>query len=145
MSVKHVVGSTMADLKQEFRRHVTEVARRLEVSGSFQKRDELPEYRREFLEAVLEGTTPDAELSDVLYDLSDVLHTLHRRQVVVLIDEYDTPTTYAVQRGYACEVCDLSEPSIPFSFPSQANNFFHEAFSRLLKVGIFVGVDSMLL
>jgi len=36
--------------------------------------------------------------------MTEILHVLHRKQVL-LIDEYDTPTSYAVQNGYFPDVC----------------------------------------
>ena len=116
---KNVIGSTMARLLQNFRNRVTKTVRRLEDSGFFQNRGELPKNQLEFLEAVLKGTVPDSELPDVLFQMTEILHVLHRKQVVVLIDEYDTPTSYAAQDGYFPEVC-LSQgqnlyPLIPFA------------------------------
>jgi len=102
---KDVVGSTMAKLLQNFRDHVTDIVLRLESLGFFQNRGELLMYQQAFLEAVLKGTISDLRLPDVLSMLTEILHMLHQKQVIVLIDEYDTPTSHAVQGGYFPEVC----------------------------------------
>jgi len=95
----------MAKLLQNFRNHVTDTVLRLEDLGFFQNRGELPKNQQAFLEAVLKGTISDSQLPDVLFKLTEILHMLHQKQVIVLIDEYDTPTSHAVQDGYFPEVC----------------------------------------
>ncbi len=102
---KNVIGSTMAGLLQNFRDHVTDTVLLLEDSGFFQNRHELPKNQLKFLEAVLKGTVTDSQLHKVLFKLTEIFHVLHRKQVVVLIDEYDTPTSHAVRDGYFPEVC----------------------------------------
>lgn len=105
MCPKNVIGSTMAVLLQKFKNHVTDIARRLQSLGFFRNRGELLEDQQDFLEAVLKQTVPDSQWPDVLFKLTEILHMLHQRRVVILIDEYDTPISYAVQHGYFLEVC----------------------------------------
>ena len=107
------MASTMAELLQIFRMHVTDICWGLEDSGFFQNRDELPKNQRKFLEAVLKNTVPDLYLFNVLFKLTENLHAvLHQKQAVVLIDEYDTPMSHAVRDGYSSEVCLNQVPTM---------------------------------
>ena len=119
---KNVIGSTMARLLQNFKNHVTDTVLRWESLGFFQNRSELLMDQQAFLEAVLKGTIPDSRWPDVLFKLTEILHMLHQRQVVVLIDEYDTPMSYAVQDGYFPEVC-LSQGQNVYSLIHRQMNF----------------------
>lgn len=72
-------------LKYEYKRH-------MELNTS----DALDADDKEYLEKMTKGTLSEAEYSMALRNLSRVLAQHHGTQVVVLIDEYDTP----IQQGY---------------------------------------------
>jgi hypothetical protein len=95
----------MVKLLQEFKYHLMEIAHQLEDSGLFQNCGKLGMTQQAFLKAVLEGTIPNLQLHTVLLKLTKMLHVLYQRRVIILIDEYDTPTSYAVQHEYFPEVC----------------------------------------
>jgi hypothetical protein len=95
----------MDELLQQFKNHVVAIVRRLEDSGLFKNRQELPRNQQAFLKAVLEKKLDDSEWPTVLFELTRLLHTLLNREVIVLVDEYDTPTSYAIQHDYFPEVC----------------------------------------
>jgi ABC-type uncharacterized transport system permease subunit len=92
-------------LLQEFKNHVSLIAQQLETSGKFNSRGELGNSEQMFLNNVLQKTLDDSEWPVALFRLTTLLNTLSKRLVVVLIDEYDTPISYAVQHGYLDEVC----------------------------------------
>jgi Predicted AAA-ATPase len=132
-----MIGSTMANLLQEFKKHVVTMAQELEDLGFFQNRGKLPMNQQAFLGAALKGIIHDSEWDTVLFELTEILHALHQREVVILIDEYDSPTFYAVQHEYFPEVCPSPGRIMCTSdSPSQADEFFRKVFSTLLKVGI---------
>jgi len=128
---KDVISSIMAGMQQKFKNHVTDLVLRLEDLGFFQNRGELPKNK---LEALLKGTIHDSEWPKVLFKLTEILHVLHEEKVVILIDEYDILQT---TRLFSWGVFELRTHNIYVSFPSQANEFFCEVFSKLLKVSVF--------
>ena len=94
----------MQKLLQKFKTHVTYVAQELEASGTFNSRGELARSEQKFLDNVLEKTLEDADWPTAPFRLTRLMHKLSKRKVIVLVDEYDTPTSYAVRHGYRAEV-----------------------------------------
>jgi hypothetical protein len=103
---------------------------------------ELDETDQTFLNEILNEERKAKIGAQALFRLSEILHTLHKREVVVLVDEYDTPMSYATQYGYFGEVC-LHKPCMIQIFLDifKANVFFRKVFSPLLKVGVFTFYD----
>jgi hypothetical protein len=58
-----------------------------------------------FLRDVLRRQLPKTQLYTALYELTKVVARLTHRRLIVLIDGYDTPTSYAVQNNYFSDVC----------------------------------------
>jgi len=79
---KNVIGSTMHELLQEFKNEVIKVAGELEDSGVFKNSHELPTHQHIFLQEVLEEKLADWRWPDALFELTELLHTLHKRKVV---------------------------------------------------------------
>jgi len=68
--------------------------------GFSQNRGELPKNKLAFLEALLKGTIHDSEWPKVLFKLTEILHVpLHEEKVVILIDEYDSPSSVCLSSG----------------------------------------------
>jgi len=95
----------MAELLSSFQTEITDTVLRLEDAGVFQNRSELAPSRQEFLKEIIGGRLPDDEWPTALSMLTEVLDLLHKRPVIVLIDEYDSPMSYAAQHPYSTEVC----------------------------------------
>ena len=62
------------------------------------------------------------------------LERVHQKQVVVLIDEYDSPIHSAIEYGYATLVRSIILLYCSYLTLFQANNFFAVVFGSLLKV-----------
>jgi hypothetical protein len=114
------------------------VAENLQKQGLLSNRDELDELDRTFLTQVMNRTLPADEWPETLYKLTGILRTIHKRDVIVLIDEYDTPAAHASENGYFSEVC-LDQPSLMSILVDllKANDFFRDVFQPLLKVSVF--------
>ena len=60
-----------------------------------------------FEKMILREDISEAELSESLLTLTDILYRYYKKQVIVLIDEYDAPLTYAYGQGYYKEAVDF--------------------------------------
>ena len=60
-----------------------------------------------FEKMILREDINEAELSESLLTLTDILYRYYKKQVIVLIDEYDAPLTYAYGQGYYKEAVDF--------------------------------------
>jgi hypothetical protein len=95
----------MDDLLEQFGELVSEIARDMQNDGYFSGFHELGEVYQTFLRDVLHGQLAKEQLPRALYNLTKIVGKLTNRKPIVLIDEYDTPTSYAVQNGYFPDVC----------------------------------------
>lgn len=106
MYAKTVNGFTMQGMLRSFKDHIIQdVLPHLNRLDVFRNLAELPEDLQMFYKDVLNDTLSDSLWSRVLFKLTEMLGLLHRSRVIVLIDEYDTPSSYALQHGYSVEVC----------------------------------------
>ncbi len=69
--------------------------------------DRLSDLQRRNYQAILSGTADPALCRRALLDLSACLHQHHGEQVVILIDEYDTPIHTGYLHGYAPKILDF--------------------------------------
>jgi hypothetical protein len=95
----------MDDLLGKFGELVSDIAQEMQNAGYFSGSHELGEAYQTFLRDVLRGQLAKGKLPRALYKLTELVHQLTKRRPIVLIDEYDTPTSYAVQNGYFPDVC----------------------------------------
>lgn len=102
--VKNMISFDINDLLVKFRAYISRVARHLDRQGLFNNRTGLNNNEQQFLDGILNSTLPDSDLSITPFALTDFIFALTKRQVIVLVDEYDTPTSYAVSRGYFSEL-----------------------------------------
>jgi hypothetical protein len=95
----------MDDLQERFGKLIYDIAQDMQNDGYFFGSRELGDGYQTFLRDILRGQLPKAQLPMALYNLTKVIARLTKRNIIVLIDEYDTPTSYAVQYGYFPDVC----------------------------------------
>ena len=96
-AVHNVDGSTMADFLSSFQTVIRDMALQLEDAGFFQNHSELASNLQEFLKDLIRGRLPDHQWPTALSKLTNVLNLLHMRPVIVLINKYNSPMSYAVQ------------------------------------------------
>ena len=102
--MKHVRCRTYDDLVEGFKDQVVEIAEDLKDHGYFKSKLELSHTKRKFLRHLLKRKLPDRNWTRALYLLTDIVHKLAKREVIVLVDEHDTPMSEALRRGYLEEV-----------------------------------------
>ena len=94
----------MDELVKRFGVLVHRTAWDMQNAGYFIGSDELGKADQTFLDDVLQRRLAEELLPTALYDLTEIVETLTKRRLIVLIDEYDTPVSNATQNGYFSEV-----------------------------------------
>jgi ABC-type branched-subunit amino acid transport system ATPase component len=88
-----VIALNLDTLKINLGNLISRIAQQLVKHGLLKNRDELEENDQKFLERVLDNRLDVMkDLPYALVRLTEILHALNKREVIVLIDEYDTPT-----------------------------------------------------
>lgn len=118
----------MQALRDGFKAQIYLVVGTLQMKGYFRQSevDRLPSKAKDFLNSLLRETLKDEDVPLALYRMTELLWRLYAKQVIVLIDEYDTPTSHAVDQGYL----------------EEASKFFKMVFTSLLKVCLPAGRSS---
>ena len=97
-------GTTYDDLVERFKDEVVTISENLQTLGHFKSRASLTPSEALFLDGILTRTFPMQQWPGALSKLCKIVHKLTRREVVLLVDEYDTPTSQAMHHGFLREV-----------------------------------------
>ena len=103
------------------------------------------EYNKKSFEKMITGNFNEYELSNVLYDLSSMLYSYHNKQVIIIIDEYDTP----INEGYICGYYDQIILFMRNFFSAGLKDNKYLAFGfltgilRVSKESIFSGLNNL--
>ncbi|MCL2099550.1 MAG: ATP-binding protein [Oscillospiraceae bacterium] len=77
------------------------------------------------------GKSTDIELKSSLKFLTDCLYAYHKKRVIVLLDEYDTPMTGALMKGFYPEMVDFMRGFLGTVFKT----------NEYLEFGVLTGVQ----
>jgi hypothetical protein len=119
----------MDELESQFTLLILEIASRLERHGFFKGSiNDLTRIQRQFLNGIKQNKIEGVDLASALYYLTLLVHTLNpRNRPIILVDEYDTPTSFVVQEGYFPEVTiRLNLSLLAFSYPCRLTHFSEE-------------------
>jgi hypothetical protein len=105
---KNVGGPTQEDLEEGFVNQVVDVARRLRSVGHLESNSNLDSDQRKYLRRLFDRQLSKYEWKAALAKLTEIIFTITERTTIVLVDEYDTPMSEALQRGYLEEVTTFS-------------------------------------
>lgn len=89
----------MDDLLAQFGELVFEIAQDMQNDGYFSSSHRLGKAYQTFIHDVLRRQLAKKQLLRALYNLTKIIGKLTNRRPIVLIDEYDPPTSYTVQNG----------------------------------------------
>ena len=91
----------------------------------------LSDYERKQYQAILEGTASEVAYQKSLRFLSDILYNYYQKNVIVLIDEYDSPIHIAFDNGYYKEMINFMRSLLsevlkdnPISSKGNFNRYF---------------------
>ena len=134
-SHRKIMGTTFKKLQVAFRQQVTGVAENLQKQGLLAKLDNLQDFDRNLLKRVMNGSLPADEWEGALKKLTAILHAIHKRDVIVLIDEYDTPMAHGTQYGYFSEMCPSAKFGLDFSRLVEGQRVLPQYFSSSAQGG----------
>jgi Predicted AAA-ATPase. len=87
-----------------FKSQVVDIAERLQAAGYFKSSSDLLPSQRKFLQDLLKRRLPRSDWRQALRRLCEFVSVLTKRKTIVLVDEYDTPMSEALECGYLDEV-----------------------------------------
>ncbi len=91
ITLKGVTSATWASAIHEFKRIFSNLYQSYDyLLGQMQY-----EHNKNYFNRIIDQTATQDDLEDALVNLTQYLHQAHQQQVIVLIDEYDTPLHYA--------------------------------------------------
>jgi hypothetical protein len=104
---KDVTGGTMKAMLDGFKTQMADLTGELIDSGLLPEPDSnrLSNRHQTYLKDIMKFALPDEEWPAVGLKLTRMLHTVNNKKVIILIDEYDTPMSSALQNSYLEGVC----------------------------------------
>jgi len=107
--------------------------------------DSLRDPERRYFESVLEDRAMPADYGDALRYLSDFLHRHHNKQVVILIDEYDTPLHAGYAKGYYEEIISFLRNFLSGGLKDNEHLFrgVVTGILRVAKESVFSGLNNL--
>ncbi len=128
-----------------FKMFRTFIIREFERHDSILQCDDVPPNLKLEFETIYRGTAEDSAYINAIRLLSDCLHIVHRKKVIILIDEYDVPLENAYFRGFYDEMVDLIRSS--FESALKTNNSLEfgvlTGCLRISKESIFTGLNNL--
>ncbi len=142
ISLKDVKGTTW----DEMRNRLIEKIGELLIPLAYLRPDLPPIYQRGF-DALYTGTPDDATLKASLKNLITWLYTFHKKPVIVLIDEYDTPMIEGWQNGYYDEIAEFLRSWLGGGLKHENAHALYRAvitgILRVAKESIFSGLNNL--
>ncbi|MBQ8012613.1 MAG: AAA family ATPase, partial [Oscillospiraceae bacterium] len=138
-------GMKQPSYEYAFKMFRTFIIREFERHDSILKCDDVPPTLKLEFETIYRGTAEDSAYINAIRLLSDCLHIVHRKKVIILIDEYDVPLENAYFRGFYDEMVDLIRSA--FESALKTNNSLEfgvlTGCLRISKESIFTGLNNL--
>lgn len=125
ISLKGLIGDTLEKLIDSLKIKISKLF--AEYRDLIEKLDKFDTAL--FEKMILREDISEAELSEALLTLTDILCRYYKKQVIVLIDEYDAPLTYAYGHGYYKEAVEFFKTLYSNVLKTNSN----------LKMGVLTG------
>ena len=108
------------------------------------KSDKVSDVKAKAFERLAYKTASPDEIKSSLYLISEVMYAYYGKPVIILIDEYDVPASYASDNGYYHEMIDVIRSM--FSMAFKTNPYLKFAVItgclRITKESIFTGTNN---
>jgi len=101
---KNVGGTSQEYFEERFKSQVVHIADRLKFNGHFEPSSKLSDYKHEYLQRLFNHQLSRVEWMGALPRLTELMFTLTGQKTIVLVDEYDTPMSEALEHGYLEQV-----------------------------------------
>lgn len=105
----------------------------------------LSEWDKQRMRAMLEGQANETEYRNALLFLCQCLHKAHKKDVIVLMDEYDAPIHAAFVEGFYRPVIDFFRDFFELTF--KGNPYLHKGvitgILRVAKESVFSGLNNL--
>ena len=126
--------SIRAVIATEYQRHINELLK-----------DGCSERDREYISTILDGSASYVNLTESIKNLSRLLHERYTQQVVIIIDEYDTPIQQGYVLGYYDEVISFMRVLLSGAFKDNEHLAFGfmTGILRVAKESIFSGLNNL--
>jgi len=107
--------------------------------------DAIDEYDKDTIKRILSNTAQRADYTSVLRMLSKALYQYHKVNVIILLDEYDTPIHEGYFKGYYAEIIDFMR--VLFGSAFKDNKYLEKAvltgILRVSKESLFSGLNNL--
>ncbi len=107
--------------------------------------DKCNKYDKKQIDKIIDGNINESELANVLLDLTIMLYKYHNKQVVIILDEYDTPINEGYVYGYYDQIINFMRNM--FSSCLKDNSYlafgFLTGILRVSKESIFSGLNNL--
>ena len=141
ISLKGVEANSYQLAKAQLIRIINHEARRFEFLLENNSLSDV--YKTLFLE-LLDKNMDEATLANSLLELTELLKIYYRKEVIILIDEYDVPLARAYENGYYDEMVLLLRNLFGYALKSTDNLKFAVLTGclRIAKESIFSGLNN---
>ena len=138
-------GMKQPSYEYAFKMFRTFIIREFERHDYILKCDAVPPTLKSEFEEIYHGTAEDSVYVNAIRLLSDCLSTVHQKNVIILIDEYDVPLENAYFRGFYDEMVDFIRSA--FESALKTNNSLEFGILtgclRISRESIFTGLNNL--
>lgn len=142
LNFKNALGSNKEELLFKSAECIKEEYRRLKF---LLDSDKLDENDKKYFQTILSSEVDELIFSSALANLTRFLHLHFDKQVIVLIDEYDTPIRYAYENGFYNEVINFYKSLFGAALKSNPHLYYAilTGILQVSKESIFSGLNNL--
>ncbi len=142
LSFNHLLAKTYKEFLEQLSIEVTAI---FLTYKTVIRESGLDEDKIHLAKKIFSGLYTEAELKISMYYLTDILSTIYKQKVIVLLDEYDTPVYESFGKGYYKEMIEFLRGFLTpiFKDNEHLEKGLITGIVKVAKEGIFSGLDNM--